>query len=112
MTKTQYMAFIGMVDDNGQPIARIDHGIDGKPARTLLGRDVVIHPYASEMGDYAAGLYNFSDYVLNTIYDMGIQKKQDWETEDLLTKAVMAVDGKPVDKDSLVVLKMKATPSA
>jgi HK97 family phage major capsid protein len=106
MTKAQYMAFIGMVDSAGQPIARVDHGIDGKPTRMLLGREVVIHPYATEMGSYVAGLYDFSDYVLNTIYDMGIQKKQDWETEDYLTKAVMGVDGKPISRNSLVVLKM------
>jgi hypothetical protein len=33
---------------------------------------------------------------------MGITKKQDWDTEDLLTKAVMSVDGKVVDTGSLV----------
>ena len=109
MTKAQYLAFVGMVDTAGQPIARVDHGIDGKPARMLLGREVIIHPYATEMGSYLAGLYNFKDYILNTIYDMGIQKKQDWDTEDLLTKAVMGVDGKPVDLDSLVVLKQKTS---
>ena len=112
MTKAQFMAITAIVDSNGQPIARVDHGIDGKPERTVLGRDVVIHPYASEMGDYAAGIYNFSDYVLNTIYDMGIQRKQDWDTEDYLTKAVMGVDGKPVDLDSLVLLKVKSAVSA
>ena len=31
---------------------------------------------------------------MNTIYDMGVQRKQDWDTEDMLTKAVMSVDGK------------------
>ena len=108
MTKSQFMAFVGMTDINGQPIARVDWGFEGKPSRVLLGREVVIHPYASEMGAYAAGIYDFRDYVLNTIYDMGIQKKQDWDTEDLLTKAVMSVDGKPVDLSSLVVLQIKA----
>jgi HK97 family phage major capsid protein len=112
MTKAQFMAITAIVDSNGQPIARVDHGINGKPERTVLGRDVVIHPYASEMGDYAAGIYNFSDYVLNTIYDMGIQRKQDWDTEDYLTKAVMGVDGKPVDLGSLVLLKVKSAVSA
>ncbi len=112
MTKAQFMAITAIVDSTGQPIARVDHGINGKPERTILGRDVVIHPYASEMGDYAAGIYNFSDYVLNTIYDMGIQRKQDWDTEDYLTKAVMGVDGKPVDLDSLVLLKVKSAVSA
>lgn len=108
MTKAQFLAFVGMVDDNGQPIARVDWGFENRPRRMLMGREVIIHPYATEMGSYLAGLYDFKDYVLNTIYDMGITKKQDWDTEDLLTKAVMSVDGKPVRRDSLVVLKQKS----
>ena len=32
----------------------------------------------------------------------------DWDTENLLTKAVMSVDGKVFDKGSLVILKKKA----
>lgn len=104
MTKKQFMAFASMTDANGQPVARVNYGINGKLERTLLGRDVVLHPYADEMGTHVAGIFNFTDYVLNTIYDMGIQKKQDWETEDLLTKAVMSVDGKAVDAGSLILV--------
>lgn len=114
MTKKTFMAFVGMVDDNGQPIARINYGIGGKPERTLLGRTVVLNEY---MDSYAptvtndtvvAFLFNPKDYVLNTNYNMGIQRKQDWDTEDMLTKAVMAVDGKVVDKNSLVTVTKKA----
>lgn len=114
MTKKTFMAFVGMVDDNGQPIARINYGIGGKPERTLLGRSVVLNEY---MDSYAstvtndtvvAFLFNPKDYVLNTNYNMGIQRKQDWDTEDYLTKAVMAVDGKVVDKNSLVTVTKKA----
>jgi len=114
MTKKTFMAFVGMVDDNGQPIARINYGIGGKPERTLLGRSVVLNEY---MNSYAstvtndtvvAFLFNPKDYVLNTNYNMGIQRKQDWDTEDYLTKAVMAVDGKVVDKNSLVTVTKKA----
>jgi hypothetical protein len=57
------------------------------------------------MGDNVAGIYDFRDYVLNTIFDLGIQRKQDWDTEDYLTKAVMSVDGKPVSAASLVVMQ-------
>lgn len=114
MTKKTFMAFVGMVDNNGQPIARINYGIGGKPERTLLGRSVVLNEY---MDSYAATvnndtvvafLFNPKDYVLNTNYNMGIQRKQDWDTEDYLTKAVMAVDGKVVDKNSLVTVTKKA----
>lgn len=114
MSKKTFMGFIGMEDNNGQPIARVNYGIGGKPERTLLGREVVLA--STYMDNYAdtvsanttfAFIFDFSDYVLNTIYDMGISKKQDWETEDLLTKAVMSVDGKVVDTGSLVTLTKK-----
>jgi HK97 family phage major capsid protein len=115
MTKKTFMAFVGMTDENKQPIARINYGIGGKPERTLLGRTVILcgdymDSYSASLGTgkIFAFLFNFSDYALNTIYDMGVQRKQDWDTEDMLTKAVMSVDGKVIDKNSLVVLKKKA----
>jgi HK97 family phage major capsid protein len=106
MNKKTFMKFVAMVDQAGQPIARVNYGIAGKPERTLLGRDVVVSPYVA---DDKAFVFDFADYVLNTIYDMGISKKQDWETEDLLTKAVMSVDGKVVDAGSLVIFNIEPT---
>ena len=107
MNKKTFAKIIAMTDEAGQPIARVNYGIGGAPERTILGRDVVISPYVA---DDKLFMYDFADYILNTIYDMGISKKQDWDTEDLLTKAVMSVDGKSVDNGSLVVLSIK--PSA
>lgn len=103
MTKAQFGNFLAMVDEQGQPIARVNYGISGKPERSLLGREVILHPY----GDVTNGdmlIVDLNDYVLNTIYDMGISKKQDWDTEDLLTKAVMSVDGKLVDNTSVQLI--------
>lgn len=50
-------------------------------------------------------LFNFKDYVLNTNYAMGVKKYEDNETDDQVTKGIMLVDGKVVDKNSLVVLE-------
>lgn len=115
MTKRSFMQFIGMTDQNGQPIARVNYGINGKPERTLLGRDVVLYiPQAgSKLKDYAAGnmfafLFDFSDYVLNTNYDLGISHAKDWDNEDHKTKAVLACDGKVIDKGSLITLTAKS----
>ncbi|MDE7121027.1 MAG: phage major capsid protein, partial [Oscillospiraceae bacterium] len=115
MTKKTFMQFQAMVDNNNQPIARIDHDITGKPERVLLGREVIL------CGDYmeslkttvtkdtvVACLFDMSDYTLNTSYDLGIQSKIDWDNEDHKTKAVMSVDGKVVDRGSLVKLVKKA----
>lgn len=99
MTKADFFKFYAITDDAGQPIARVNYGIGGKPEYVLLGREVIVSTQAVAGKPF---IFNFADYVLNTVYDMGISKKQDWETEDLLTKAVMSVDGKVADKGSLV----------
>ena len=111
MTKKTFMSFVGMTDAEGQPIARTNYGIGGKPERTLLGRNVVLcgdylDSFASTLtaGKIFAFLFDFSEYALNTIYDLGIQRRQDWDTEDMQVKAVMSCDGKVIDKNSLVTL--------
>lgn len=115
MTKKTFMAFIGMTDAQKQPIARINYGINGQPERTLLGRTVVLcgeymdsFSATLQTGKAFAFLFRFRDYALNTVYDLGVEQKRDWDTENLLTKAVMSVDGKVFDKGSLVILKKKA----
>ena len=119
MTKKTFMSFVGMVDTNGQPIARVNFGVDGKPERILLGREVVLYQpqSGSKLGNYAASvssntlfafIYDFGDYTLNNNYDLGIQHKIDWDNEDHRTKAVAAYDGKVVDNGSLVTLTKKA----
>lgn len=114
MNKKTFMSFVGLTDTAGQPIARVNYGLGGMPERTLLGRDVLITKNVKDIadGNIFAFLFNFKDYVLNTVYDMGIQRKQDWDTEDIRTKAVMSIDGKVVDKSSLVTLKKKASSPA
>jgi len=115
MTKKTFMAFVGMTDAEGHPIARVNYGIAGKPERVLMGRDVVLcgdymSSFSSSLaqGTVFAFLFNFKDYLLNTVYDLGIQRRQNWDTEDYETKAVMSVDGKVIDKNSLVTLSKKS----
>ena len=114
MSKKTFMAFAGMVDNNGQPIARVDHGIAGAPERYLLGRQVITTRHAPSYtsilaaGTIFAAIVNLSDYTLNTNLEMTIKQYEDNETEDVVRKAVMLVDGKMVDKNSLVLLKKKA----
>lgn len=121
MTKKTFWAFMGMTDTNGQPIARVNYGISGKPERTLLGREVVLYEPqpASNLKNYTdtvtadtifAFLVDFGEYILNTNYNLGIQNAIDWDNEDHKTKAVLACDGKLLRTDSLITLtKKKAT---
>lgn len=114
MTKKTFMAYQGIKDSTGQPIARVTYGIGGKPERTLLGRQVVLCNYLESfsatlaVGKVFAFLFNFKDYVLNTNYNMGIKKYEDNVTDDLVTKAIMVADGKVLVKDSLVTIAKKA----
>lgn len=115
MTKKTFMAFIGMVDSNKQPIARVNTGINGRPERTLMGRTVVLNDYMASYADsmvadgIIAALFNPKDYVLNTNLAMTIKRYEDNDTDDQVTKAVMLVDGKVVDVNSLVTITKTKT---
>ncbi|MBE6068842.1 MAG: phage major capsid protein [Clostridium lundense] len=114
MTKKTFMEFVGMTDLNGQPIARVNYGIDGKADRTLLGRRVVLNDYMDSYADTVASdtvvafLFDPSDYVLNTNLNVTIKRYEDNETDDMVTKALMLVDGKVIIKDSLVTITKKS----
>ena len=113
MTKKTFMKFVGMVDDNGQPIARTNYGITGRPERTLLGRRVVLNEYMASLGatisadTVVAFLFDWSDYMFNTNYAMRVKTYEDNDTEDQITKAVMICDGKVIDVNSLVTVTKK-----
>jgi HK97 family phage major capsid protein len=113
MTKKTFMKFVGMVDSQKQPIARVNYGINGAPERTLLGRRVVLNDYMPSYADtvmsdtVVAFLFRPEDYVLNTNYAVTIKRYEDNETDDQVTKAIMLVDGKVVDKNSLVTVTKK-----
>ncbi len=115
MTKKTFMKFVGMVDSAKQPIARVNYGISGAPERTLLGRRVVLNDYMPSYADTVASdtvvafLFRPEDYVLNTNYAVTIKRYEDNETDDQVTKAIMLVDGKAVDKSSLVTVTKLAT---
>lgn len=111
MTKKAFMAFVGLVDNNKQPIARVNYGINGVPERTLLGRRVILNDYMTAYDSTGAtthifaALFNMTDYVLNTNLNIGLKRFEDNDTDDQVTKAIMLVDGKVVDVNSLVTLK-------
>ncbi len=107
------MEYVGMTDKNGQPIAKVNYGTSGKPERTLLGRRVVLNDYMTSLGatinkdTVVAFLFDWSDYMFNTNYNMVVKSYEDNDTEDQITKAVMICDGKVIDKNSLVTVTKK-----
>ena len=105
---------VGMKDTTGQPIARVDHGIDGKPEARILGRPVTFvenglsnFKTSVSADTIVAFLFNPEDYMWNTNYNLTLKKYTDEKTDDECLKSVMIVDGKVVDKNSLVTVTVK-----
>lgn len=115
MNKPTFMQFIGMIDSNGQPIARVNAGVNGVPSRVLLGRNVVLCDYLPTFAatlkktDVFAFIYRMKDYVLNSNYSVAMKIYEDNDTDDIVKKSIMIADGKPVDFNSLVLLTGSAT---
>lgn len=102
-----------MTDSSGQPIARVNYGVNGIPERTLLGRKVILNDYMTSLGaaitkdTVVAFLFDWSDYMFNTNYAMTTKVYEDNDTEDKIAKAVMICDGKVIDTSSLVTITKK-----
>lgn len=115
MNKPTFMQFLGMTDSNGQPIARVNAGVNGVPSRVLLGRNAVLCDYLPTFAatlkktDVFAFIYRMKDYVLNTNYSVAMKVYEDNDTDDIVRKSIMIADGKPVDFESLVMLAGNAT---
>lgn len=110
MSKKTFMGYVGMVDQNGQPIARVNYGVNGKPERYLLGREVQLTEHlpnfaAAEAGTKFGFIFDFTNYNLNTNYAIGIKRYEDNDTDDQITKGIMLADGKIIDGNGLVILK-------
>lgn len=111
--KTFFNEIVGMTDTNGQPISRIDSGIDGKPEYTILGRPVKFNKYMPAFPEtvtkdtIVAAIFDFSKYGINTNYQITLKSYIDEDTDDRKTKALMLVDGKVIDKNSLVTVTVK-----
>lgn len=118
MSQNTFNECMAIVDENGNPVARVNAGIDGEPVYRLFGMpvelaDEFLEDYALDVTEDTifAFIYNFKEYVLNTNYDLGVKTKEDWDTEDKHWKAVLAADGKAVTKYSFVTFT-KTKPAA
>ncbi len=115
MNKPTFMQFLGMTDSNGQPIARVNAGVNGVPSRVLLGRNVELCDYLPAFAttlkktDVFAFIFRMKDYVLNSNYSVAMKVYEDNDTDDIVRKSIMIADGKPVDFNSLVLLTGSAT---
>lgn len=115
LTKKDFEKYcVGMVDSNGQPVARVTYGLAGRPERRLLGYEVVlVDDYlksidAAEVDDVFGFFADFKDYIFNSNLQMRYKKYIVEETDDLVHKSTLIADGKLAAPHSVVLLKKKA----
>lgn len=103
--------FDGMVDTNGQPVARIDYGINGEEQMRFAGIPVmtvensVIADYADTAANGVFALYTrLSDYVINSALPYTAVNWRDEETNQLKYKILEYLDGKLVNPYGTILL--------
>jgi len=105
---------VGMVDNNGQPVARVTYGLDGTVQERLIGREVIpveeLLPSVdiAEVGDVVAIIVRLEDYMVNSNMAITFRKYFDENTDEWIHKATMIADGRLADPNGVVLVKLKA----
>jgi len=105
---------VGMVDDNGQPIARVNYGIDGIQTERLLGKEVIaIEDHLpsiddAQEGDVVGILVKLSDYMVNSNMQLYYKRYFNDDTDEWISKSTLICDGKLADRNGVVLIKKGA----
>src|SRR5690606_14015389 len=105
---------VGMVDSTGQPVARVNYGLDGSIEERFLGREVIavedLLPSIDEasVGDVVGILVRLEDYMVNSNMAITYRRFFDENTDEWISKATMIADGKLADPNGVVLIKKKA----
>lgn len=105
---------VGMVDNNGQPVARVTYGMDGTIQERFMGREAIpvedLLPSidAAVAGDVVAILVRLEDYMVNSNMAITYRQYFDESTDERISKATMIADGKLADPNGVVLIKLKA----
>lgn len=106
----------GMVDKNGQPIGRVNYGIDGgetyrfcgKPVETVED-DIIANFDAAAKDDVIAVYFNPSDYAENSNGQFAAVKWMDHDDNTVKTKVLHICDGKLLDPNGVIIIKKGET---
>ena len=105
----------GMVDANGQPIARANYGLETGPRYRFGGKDV--QPVESDVlpdfdtagtGDVVAVFMDMKNYIFNSNMTMTVVNWVDHDTNKKKTKVLLICDGKAADTNGILLIKKKA----
>jgi HK97 family phage major capsid protein len=116
MAKGTFDGYIdGMVDSNGQPVGRVNYGIDGMTIGQSFGgtgvvlveNDIIKDYDAADSGDVVAIYCKMSDYVINSNLEIRLVRWRDEDTNQYVTKAILICDGKMADVGGVLLIKKK-----
>lgn len=112
-----YGKIFGMKDENGRVVALDTVGFGGTMVPTFMGRPVVlmedqglatfdeITGSATKSKSTAfAYFFDDADYYFNSNLQLRLKEYTDEETDEIIHKATVIADGKPVDKKSLIIV--------
>ena len=106
----------GMVDSNGQPVGRVNYGLNGEETTKVLGKEAILveDDYlpsfdTAEAGTVFGVICDLSDYLFNSNMEIVIKRYFDEDLDQWITKATLIGDGKMSSTQSVVLLKKKAT---
>lgn len=105
----------GMVDANGQPVARTNYGISGGSSYFFGGKavetveDFILTPYdAASEGEVIAVFGDLKNYGFNSNMKMETVKWTDHNTNKVYTKVILICDGKVLDPNGFIIIKKGA----
>jgi HK97 family phage major capsid protein len=111
----------GMVDQNGQPVGRVNYGITNGPQERFGGKEVILveddviapyddanEPADSKPGDVIAIYANLNNYVINSNMQLALFRYFDHDTNQWVDKAIMIADGRLLDPHGVVIVRKGA----
>lgn len=115
MASATWDKIVGMVDSQGQPVARVNYGLNGA-TMSLFGYPVNLVEADRIKGvdtatagtDYVIVLGQFNKYGLNSNGEIGVIKYVDHDHNQTVTKALEFVDGKVLDANAFIKIKLKS----
>lgn len=119
MAQSSFDGFIdAMTDTTGQPIGRVNYGIDGGETYRFGGKtvetveeDILPDFESAAVGDAVAIFTKLSDYAINSNMEMTAVKWIDHDTNEVKNKVMVIADGKLLDPYGTLIIKKKASPT-
>lgn len=117
MAQSSFDDFIdAMTDTTGQPIGRVNYGIDGGETYRFGGKtvetveeDILPDFESAAAGDAVAIFTKLSDYAINSNMEMTAVKWIDHDTNEVKNKVMVIADGKLLDPNGTLIIKKKAS---